>query len=418
MSATQIPTGCPRAAPRASRSWTAPPKLCLLSEPGNYYFDTLAAWADCVFSPRLLEGCPLRPTSNHYRLRESDEVGGVVISTGWLRQQTAGDSSLATDTLAAIRGRGRRIALMDDCDAFESSAGNDLLNLADLVLKPNGVYRDRDLYNFYVGACTPSGQWTDKIDRRPASVEPANLEKFRLAPPCFAGLASHLRKRIRPLYAKSWLRRFAAEIADDYLRARAGVLRVSSPPPLTAGFLGSLTHVQRIAGVRCLRRSQLRVRAGITGVPDIVGGFGMSSRYRLNHGEKQVFALQVQREGLQAAPLAPRAYSRSLQDCKAVVSLVGHREVCFRMAEALASRRVLVCQDLSHVQCSFPFQNRFNVIFCRPDLSDLIDILDDIECHFHRYIPVAEQGYLDWITWSANIVDVIDGLYAPLRLIA
>ncbi len=54
-----------------------------------------------------------------------------------------------------------------------------------------------------------------------------------------------------------------------------------------------------------------------------------------------------------------------------------------------------MCQDLSHARMMFPFAPGRNVLSFRPDLTDLADILDDIECNYRTYISIAEQGYRD-----------------------
>ena len=101
--------------------------------------------------------------------------------------------------------------------------------------------------------------------------------------------------------------------------------------------------------------------------------------------------------------------------CKAVLSVAGVGEVCFRMAEAWAMRRVLVCQDLSHARLLFPLKAGHNVVFCRPDLSDLGDILADIEQNFPRYVDIAEQGHHDWRDWCAGVEQVLAEAFAPLH---
>src|SRR5262249_5227558 len=113
-------------------------------------------------------------------------------------------------------------------------------------------------------------------------------------------------------------------------------------------------------------------------------------------------------EGLMARPLDRFRYLASMSDCKSVVSIVGHGEMCYRMAEAWSNRRILVCQDISHVRTLFPFKPGCNVVYCRPDLSDLVDLLDDVECNFSNYIDIAEQGRRDWIEWCSRVTEVLD----------
>ncbi len=100
-------------------------------------------------------------------------------------------------------------------------------------------------------------------------------------------------------------------------------------------------------------------------------------------------------------------YRLDMLASKAVVSIVGHGEICFRMAEAMGMGRLLVTQDLSHVEMQFPFRDRENVVYCRPDLADLVDILDDVECNFGRYRPIAERGRADFLAYSARAAGLL-----------
>src|SRR5205814_5315295 len=123
---------------------------------------------------------------------------------------------------------------------------------------------------------------------------------------------------------------------------------------------------------------------GITSVPSFVTGLKGIGMARLTPAERQDLTKRISSEGLMTRPMNRLRYQLSMADCKAVVSITGYGELCFRMAEAWANRRVLVCQDLSHVKTLFPFEAGRNVVYCRPDLSDLIEILEDIECNFRR----------------------------------
>jgi hypothetical protein len=103
-----------------------------------------------------------------------------------------------------------------------------------------------------------------------------------------------------------------------------------------------------------------------------------------------------------------------MRDCKAVLSIAGCGELCFRMVEAWMGRRVLVSQDLSHARTLFPLESGRNVVYCRPDLSNLVEILEDIDRHWRHYIDIAEQGYSDWTRWCREAPIVMRKGFAPL----
>jgi hypothetical protein len=64
-------------------------------------------------------------------------------------------------------------------------------------------------------------------------------------------------------------------------------------------------------------------------------------------------------------------YLLELRLHQVAVAPTGYGELTYRHGEALMIGAALVCQDLSHVEMMFPFADRENVAFCRPDLSDL-----------------------------------------------
>jgi hypothetical protein len=163
-----------------------------------------------------------------------------------------------------------------------------------------------------------------------------------------------------------------------------------------------------------LRGSKLPWTGGITSVPSCVQGLDGIGITELTAARQQELTAQYQAEQILAPKLNRFKYQTSMRDAKAVLSITGFGELCFRQAEAWANRRLLVCQDLSHVDTLFPLEPSRNVVYCRPDLSDLVEILEDIECNYHRYAPIADQGYEDWHTWCRSARDVLIAGYQPL----
>jgi len=168
-----------------------------------------------------------------------------------------------------------------------------------------------------------------------------------------------------------------------------------------------------------LKKSSLPFDGGITGIPQSVAGLDEANVWKpLTAVERLEITSQLDAAGLTRRPLCRLEYAFSIRDCKAVLSITGFGEICYRMAEAWSNRRILVCQDLSHVRTLFPLENGRNVVYCRPDLSDLVELLDDIECDTGRYIEVAEQGHADWLAWIEGTEEILQNGYAPLYEIA
>jgi hypothetical protein len=192
-------------------------------------------------------------------------------------------------------------------------------------------------------------------------------------------------------------------------------MKASQAPPYTVHFFGSLTHVQRATATRLLRDSGLRWKGGITDVPNAIGGLDEDNLWKQpTREEREAIWSNLATDRLLAPALNRAKYQFAMRDCKVVLSITGYGEICYRMAEAWGNRRVLVCQDLSHVETLFPLKPNYNVVYCKPDLSDLIDVLDDIECNFSHYMSIAEQGYEDWRKWSENPDKVVRLGFWPL----
>ena len=387
-----------------------PGTVGLLTWPGSYAVDALVASGLLPLGLAEMDGGPAPPP--HYPLAPVREGDAVLVVSGWLAG--LGDRpSAGVEALRGLRRRFTRVIGLDQSDPFQLDFDEDTLAAMDAVLKVNGVYEERDLYNWWVGAPRGDGCWREKRDRREVAYSSDSLAKIRLSVPCFVGVDSRLRRRTRPLYGQPPLGRLA-RAAGDWLLERLveGVPRRGTPRD-TVHFAGSFSHVQRLAALRRLRGSTLRWRGGLTHVPaKITGlhGFGLSVVAPSEHAD---LIRRLRSEGLLVAPRNRLRYTMEMMQCKAVLSVTGYGELCFRMAEAWATGRVLVCQDLSHVRTLYPLQAHHNVVYCRPDLADLLDILDDVECNYHRYREIAENGLADWRRWSAGAEDVIRQGFGP-----
>ena len=62
----------------------------------------------------------------------------------------------------------------------------------------------------------------------------------------------------------------------------------------------------------------------------------------------------------------------------------------------------LVCEDLSHVEMTFPFADRENVAFCRPDLSDLPSAVEELVRDEDGRRRIAQEGRRTYTTWTAR----------------
>jgi hypothetical protein len=386
----------------------------LLTKPGSYAIDCLTVCSKTPLASVDLSGLGLPDYRCPYDLPVIRSGDHLIIVSGWLFGLRQQGIDVVDRVLAPLRERFSVIIGFDQADPFQLDFPNEVIEMMDVVLKVNGVYKDADLYNYVVGAPTPDGRWTEKAEPREANYAAINLNKLRLSIPCFLGVSPGMRALTRRIYAKSMPVRAARALGDRLLDrvSRPGVL--DRAPKHTVHFFASLSHIQRLTAARLLKRSSLRWRGGITSVPPFVTGLRGVGMTRLTDSQRQTLAAEISAEGLVTRPRNRFSYQLGMSDCKAVLSVTGYGELCFRMAEAWANRRVLVCQDISHVRTLFPFQPGMNVVYCRPDLSDLEDILDDIECNYQNYVDIAERGHRDWRKWSHDLNRIMREGFAPL----
>jgi hypothetical protein len=382
--------------------------------------DSLVTLSDLPLRSVDLSPLALPPYRCPYGLPAIDSGDIVLVTSWWLQTQRRSGLNVVKQVLRPLRERFRRVIGLDHADMFHPVFPDEYLSAMDVVLKMNGVYQDLELYNFLVGAPTPDGRWTEKTEPSHERFSLTNLQKFVPSIPCFLYISPQHRAMMRSFYRTSLVNRTARAFGDLLISRLVRSLPLNRSPCHTVHFIARLSHIQRLDTARQLRRSSLRWRGGITHIPDYVQGLGRvvvsnpCEDHKIDPATREALMTQLVAEDLLTPRLNRYQHMLMMRDCKAVLSIVGYGELGFQMAEAWASRRVLVCQDLSHVRTLFPFAPGRNVVYCRPDLTDLIDILDDIECNYRNYIPIAEQGYRDWLEWSRDVRAVIRQRFAPL----
>lgn len=384
----------------------------LLTKKGSYAVDSLLASEQIELkSVDLTELtdfnyiCP-------YKLPKIKSGKFVIVVSGFLHEiNNFGISS--EELIYFLRPRFEKIFLLDQADPFQLDFAENILCLFDRVLKVNGKFKDTELYNYKVGAITSNGDWTNKNNLKDLQYNQNVLGNIHLSIPCFLGTIPKLRRRVRKYYQSESLKRFLINSVEHIESFLPQKMSISSPPSFTVHFYGSLTHIQRADAVEKMQNSKIKYLGGITSIPPYITAYkGLGISEKLNENERKNIADKLSE--LMVSPLNRYSYQQSMQKCKAVLSITGYGELCFRMAEAWKNRRILICQDLSHVNTLFPFENGRNVVYCRPDLSDLTEILSGIEDNFQDYIHIAEQGYEDWLTLEKNIHEKIREGFLPI----
>jgi hypothetical protein len=376
----------------------------LLSQRGSYAIDALVALGELSLGAVDLRGADLPAYSCPYGLPLVSTGDTAIVVSGWLEDLRRIDALLPARGLALVRSRFRRLVGVDQHDGFQLGFTDEEMDAFEVVLKVNGVYRDSEMYQYRLGSTTAGGRWTEKTEPLPTRYGDANLRKLRVSLPDFIANVPALRRRTRRLYGQSAARRAGRAGGDRLLGLLPTTLLYR--PPAAMHFMAALTHPQRAQAARLLKGSGLRWIGGITSTEGDTSTMTTEAR--------AILVRELRAEGLVRAPLNRVAYRASMLACKSVLSITGFGEICFRMAEAWASQRVLVAQDISHVTTMFPFQAGRNVVYCRPDLQDLVEVARDIDRRFDHYQTIAGQGARDWREWSAAYRTHVRRGFAPL----
>ena len=160
----------------------------------------------------------------------------------------------------------------------------------------------------------------------------------------------------------------------------------------------SLTHIQRLDVLDRLKG--LDGAAGITSIPP----YTMGAESTQDEMCKALQPLMRERE-------SRLRYLTNLHRHKIAVAPTGFGEVTFRHAEAWRTGATLVSQDLDHVEVMFPLRKDENVVYCRPDLSDLREVVEGLLANDDRRRRIATQGHADYTNWARRWRQLVsDGL--------
>jgi Glycosyl transferases group 1 len=302
---------------------------------------------------------------------------------------------------------------LDGADWFELAFPPEIVEGLSLVIKGQGIYRDRELYNYRVGSWSVRGNWTEKLTARERTYRPADLEKLRLSVPCFAADLPPIRRRTRQREGgPGRSRERPMSRAEGLARNQAErLLSLSVRLPLGRSHdvhrVYSLTHIQRREALR--RLDGLGGATGLSSIPAYTIGSTSTPE-----------ALRAELRPLMREPVGRLRYLFNLRRHKIAVAPVGFGEVTFRHAEAWRTGTALVSQSLDHVDVMFPLKDHENVAYCRPDLSDLREVVHQLLANDELRRRIAIQGQSDYLSWARDWRQLLsDGierhLYGLLR---
>ena len=360
-------------------------------------------------------GLPRAP--NPFGLAPVEEVDVVLVSTAWYEWLAARHPGSIDAVFRALERSAGVIVGIEGNDELQLGLPPEGLQRMACVIKGGGLYRDRELYNYEVGPRFPDAQWVERVRSRVARYAPRELEKLRLSIPCFLWVAPGARRRLRARREEQTLpERLLRDVTEGLLGPLMAAASSRGARPHEVHCVGSLTHVQRLEALRLLEG--FSGHRGLTGVPERVSGLPGAEPFW--HGEP--LTEQARRELVQAAQPHMRpgtsriSYQLDLCRHRVAVAPCGHGELTYRHAEALAAGATLICQDLSHAETMFPFEDRGNVLYCRPDLSDLRTVLAEVLGEDSLRREIGAEGRRVYRAWARDWREhLLAGVQAPIR---
>jgi hypothetical protein len=370
-----------------------------------------------TLSPRAL-GLPDAP--NPFGLRQDDQADVILLTSYWRNWLSTHHPDEVGRVMGVLERSARVIVGLDGTDYFELGFAADWLDRVKTVIKFQGVFRDRDLYNYDVGPWHPRAIWSAKLRAKPLRYRDQDLEKIRLSVPCLVidlpgllrsarryetGIASTTARGLSPN------QRRLRSVAEEAFSAAVRVAPTRSRR-LDVQCLATLTHIQRLEAVREL--DGFSGSHGIDRIPVTVAGIDDELAGATPAESRRALLDEV------APYLRPRLgrvrYVRDMCRHRVVVAPTGYGELGQRHGWALRTGSALVCQDLGHVEMMFPFRDRENVAFCRPDLADLREVVQELLRDEGLRRRIAVEGRRSFAAWASQWRSHLEaGIAAPIR---
>ena len=340
-----------------------------------------------------------------------DKVDVVLVDVHWYK---------VAKRLGVLREAWRRlersadvIVGVDGFDTVRLGAPPDMVDRCEIVLKSPGLYRDLDLYNYEVGPYFARNDWSSK--HYPSSRRYSSGQLAKLRPvPYFVSLMPAIRRRVRARLDLAPGTRVLRGAGDLLGNAVCAVLRRSKTLPRQGVyFVGTLSHYQRLVAAELLAGARMPGTYGLTDVPDFVFGTPYQTS-PVPDDTKRTYWARIRSHRLSRPRRSRPGYLVAMQRHQCALAITGYGEVTHRHAEALALGVPLVSQDLSGVDAGFPFEHGRNVLFCRPDLSDLVSTVRHAQSS--EGASVGEQGAVDWRAWARDPLALLArSIVRPIR---
>jgi len=343
---------------------------------------------------------------NPFALREDDRADVILLTSYWLRWLERHHPERVKHVMAVIERSAVAVVGIDGMDFFALGFDPGSFDRVASILKFQGVFRDRELYNYDVGPWYPGANWSQPLHPKTRRYSARELDKIRLSVPCLVMDLPALLRSARRYESRgaqtlareiSWAERAARNVGEEVLSRLIEITPVGARP-LDVHCFATLTHVQRLETI--CRLEGLSGTRGIDRIPDNVAGVGEGPDAGLPTDARR--ALVELAAPYMRSRLGRIAYLRDLCRHRIVVAPTGYGELGQRHAWALRTGGALVCQDLGHVETMFRFRDGENVAFCRHDLADLRRVVDRLLGDEGARERIASEGRRSFKTWSAE----------------
>lgn len=373
-----------------------------------------------AFEPGVV-GLP--PDPNPFGLEEHDHADVALVSAWWHRWLYSQHPERADEVMRAIERHADVVVGLDGPDRFGLTFPPAAMDRFGIVVKFQGVYRDRDLYNYVVGPQYDGANWTEKVRPQRERYSTAMLEKLRLSVPSFLTEFPAVRRRTRERETTSTrmgrrhmsqAERVARNLAEAVVPHAIGIAN-GRGRTLDVHCLTGLSHVQRIEAIR--RLEGLSGTLGIAPTQGVAPSLISGTEYGGEDLPPDVAAkLAAEANAFARAPRGRLGFLLDLRRHRVAVAPTGYGEIGNRHGLALMSGAALVCQDVRHVDMMLPLVDRENVMFCRPDLSDLRRVVEELLADDALRQRIGTAGRRSWLRWARDSdVLLYSGLEAHIR---
>jgi hypothetical protein len=348
---------------------------------------------------------------NRFSLPSTDKVDVVLVDVHWFK--LAKRMGVLQEAWRRLDRAAGLIVGVDGFDTVRLGAPPEMIDRCEIVLKSPGLYRDLELYNYEVGPYFPCNDWWSK--RCPSSRRYSSAQLSKLRPvPYFASLTPVIRRLIRARLNVSAGTRALRGAGDLVTNALCAALRRSNHMRQRGvHFVGSLNHYQRLVAAELLAEARIPGTYGLTDVPDFV--FGTPYRTApVPEDTKNGYWARIRSHRLDRPRTSRPGYLVAMQRHQCALAITGYGEVTHRHAEALTLGVPLVSQDLSGIDTGFPFEHGRNVLFCRPDLSNLVSTVRHAQST--EGASIGDQGAVDWRAWARDPLALLStSIVGPIR---